>query len=54
MDALYSKDVDVRVALTELGRVLLRFVLSDASLRNYVLVVSEAGRSAPRHWPAPL
>jgi len=45
MDALYSEGVDVRVALMELGRVLLRFVLSDFGLRNYILVVSEAGRS---------
>ena len=45
MDALYSKAVDVRMALTELGRALLRFVLSDLSLRNYILVVPEAGRS---------
>ena len=45
MSALYSKDVDVRVALTALGRVLLRFVLSDVSLRNYTLVAAEAARS---------
>jgi AcrR family transcriptional regulator len=45
MDALYSKTIDVRMALSELGRVLLRFVLSDLSLRNYILVVSEAPRS---------
>ena len=45
MDALYSEGVDVPVALTELGRILLRFVLSDFGLRNYILVVSEAGRS---------
>jgi AcrR family transcriptional regulator len=45
MDALYSQGIDVRMALTELGRVLLRFVLSEFGLRNYILVVSEAGRS---------
>ena len=45
MGALYSKVIDVRAALTELGRVLLRHVLSDVSLRNYTLVASEAGRS---------
>jgi AcrR family transcriptional regulator len=45
MDELYSQGSDVRVALEELGRILLRFVLSDFGLRNYILVVSEAGRS---------
>jgi AcrR family transcriptional regulator len=44
MDELYSQGVDVRVALTELGRTLLRFVLSGPGLRNFILVISEAGR----------
>ena len=45
MDRIYSLGGDVRAALMELGRVLLRFVLSDFGLRNFILVVSEAGRA---------
>jgi AcrR family transcriptional regulator len=45
MDELYSQGVDVRVALMELGRTLLRFVLSGIGLRNFILVIAEAGRS---------
>jgi len=45
MDELYSQAVEVRPALMELGRILLRFVLSDFGIRNFILVISEAGRS---------
>jgi AcrR family transcriptional regulator len=46
MDRIYSLGGDVRVALMELGRLLLRLVLSDFGLRNFILVVSEGGRAA--------
>lgn len=45
MDELYSQASEVRPALMELGRILLRFVLSDFGIRNFILVVSEAVRS---------
>ena len=45
MDKLYAQGGDVRAALTELGQTLLRFVLSGFGLRNFILVISEAGRS---------
>src|SRR5271155_1642255 len=45
MDELYSHASEVRPALMELGRILLRFVLSDFGIRNFILVISEAGRS---------
>jgi|SRR5271165_375026 len=45
MDELYSQGGDVRMALMELGRTHLRFVLSGFGLRNFILVISEAGRS---------
>lgn len=45
MDELFSQGGDVCVALTALGRTLLRMVLSDFSLRNFTLVISEAGRA---------
>jgi AcrR family transcriptional regulator len=44
MDKLYSQGGDVRVALSELGRILLHLVLGGPSLRNFILVISEAGR----------
>jgi AcrR family transcriptional regulator len=45
MDKLYAQGGDVRTALTELGQTLLKFVLSGFGLRNFILVISEAGRS---------
>ena len=45
MDKLYSQGGDVRLALMELGRSLLRHVLSGFGLRNFALVVSEADRA---------
>jgi AcrR family transcriptional regulator len=45
MDKLYSRGGDVRSALTELGRTFLRFVLSGFCLRNFTLVIAEAGRA---------
>jgi len=45
MDELFSQGGDVRVALTGLGETLLRVVLSGFGLRNFILVISEAGRA---------
>lgn len=45
MDKLYSQGGDGRAALMELGRSLLRHVLSGFGLRNFILVISEAGRA---------
>lgn len=45
MDDLLSQGVDVRETLTGIGEALLRIVLSGFGLRNFILVVSEAGRS---------
>ena len=45
MDKLYSHGGDVRSALMELGRTFLRFVLSGFCLRNFTLVIAEAGRA---------
>ena len=45
MDKLYAQGGDVRLALMELGRSLLRHVLSGFGLRNFILVVSEADRA---------
>jgi AcrR family transcriptional regulator len=45
MDKLYSQGGDVHAALMELGRSLLRHVLSGFGLRNFILVISEAGRA---------
>jgi AcrR family transcriptional regulator len=45
MDELMSQGMDVPIALMGLGRTLLKFVLSGFGLRNFILVVSEAGRA---------
>lgn len=45
MDELLSQGTDVRATLEEVGRTYLRVVLSGFGLRNFILVVSEAGRA---------
>jgi AcrR family transcriptional regulator len=45
MDELLSRGADVPLALMGLGQTLLRVVLSGFGLRNFILVVSEAGRA---------
>jgi AcrR family transcriptional regulator len=45
LNSLMTSDVDVRDALAALGRTLLKMVLSGFGLRNFILVVSEAGRA---------
>jgi AcrR family transcriptional regulator len=44
-ELLLQEDLDVRDSLMRLGRILLQVVLSGVGLRNFILVVSESGRS---------
>jgi AcrR family transcriptional regulator len=45
LDEVMAMDLDIRAALTRLGRTLLEIILSGFGLRNFILVVSEAGRA---------
>jgi AcrR family transcriptional regulator len=45
LDELLAQDLDVRTTLTCLGETLLKIMLSGFGLRNFILVVSEAGRA---------
>jgi AcrR family transcriptional regulator len=44
-ELLLQEDLDVRHSLMRLGRILLQVVLTGVGLRNFILVVSESGRS---------